>query len=579
MKIRVFARCLALVACGITFLLWSPEERSEAAPGDACVEGYTGSQYDWSEYDEIVIYLHQDLAENLEHSNGDKWTNTEVRRAVEALVLSFQESLAVGIPRIRVASGYSNADWDDLLGGGTVHISAVLASSCGSAAETDVTTGGARISLRRSGPGYIDGINQGWTDCNWWWKHYRTTDYVFRGVLNHELMHLFGGKHPITGHEQCDTVLSCAAPATSCSCCAELLPNVGENWNCYKHDQTRLRDAGHGTWGSVDVDERHLESFNATNWWDLSSPPWHAPWPGLSSNHNAAYLFMARRRPDYTNTYTQLYRWVYTTQAWEYWGYVDGTTLSSLGPVDVAYGGSPAYPYVGSTSVASASDALRDIYFTKKPGPKTRYRYTVGTNLTPIGGVGIAYHDGTLYDRYILVWRDDELGINLTTVTSSGVVGATYELVDDEDTRQIAAEAPSIECAPQSTFNPRPCVVVWAAPMGEGATTYQKLKWTHIGIGFGGALDATSPIMEQGIGLYGPPHVTYNASGPSNSRFLLSFRNDYQEYFATVGKSTSETAYWDVSTWKYHYAGDETFSLSPAVGAAGGAYEVIEQVR
>ncbi len=40
-----------------------------------------------------------------------------------------------------------------------------------------------------------------------------------------------------------------------------------------------------------------------------------------------------------------------------------------------------------------------------------------------------------------------------------------------------------------------------------------------------------------------------------------------------------ETALWNTSTLQSHSSGSGSFTFSPAVGAAGGAYELVEQSR
>ncbi len=40
-----------------------------------------------------------------------------------------------------------------------------------------------------------------------------------------------------------------------------------------------------------------------------------------------------------------------------------------------------------------------------------------------------------------------------------------------------------------------------------------------------------------------------------------------------------ETAFWNTSTLQAHASGSGSFTFSPVIGAAGGAYELVEQSR
>ncbi len=561
----------SLILVGV-LVCWS------GAPSDAevCVEPKDSNSYDWDAYPQITVYIHEDLAENLERSEGVKWTQTELRREIESSVLSFQEQLAVGHPRIVVSATYSNVGWGQPKGPGTIHLAPWLDQECMDdiALMTGHPAVGALIRFTRSGPGYSGGGSLQLDDCNAYWNHYLPPpSRAFRPVLLHEVMHAFGNKHP-QGGNGCTTYRSCPAPAIECSCGGNAGTAVHTAWNCHKHDQQRLQDAGHGDWGSISATERHRESFDGLTWSSLAAPSAHPPWPGLSSA-SLSYLFLARRRPDYVNTYTQLYRWVFTTQVWEVWGYVQGTNVTSLGNVDVAYGGSPAYPYVGHAGVDGASDPLREIYVTKLTAPSTRTKWSLGSNLTSVDGVSIDYHAPT--GHRIIVWRDDDLGINLNTVTSAGVFGPTYELNGFGGAREVAAEAPSIACGPAAAGT-HPCVLVWAAPIGVpvGGTNYQVLRWIHVGVDANGVF-TWGTLMQQGYVMYGPPSVAYNGPTTSGAAFALAWRGPTNDLYYTIGKPVTETAYWDTGTYRSHSG--SVFGFSPTLGAAGGAYELVEQSR
>jgi hypothetical protein len=73
-------------------------------------------------------------------------------------------------------------------------------------------------------------------------------------------------------------------------------------------------------------------------------------------------------------------------------------------------------------------------------------------------------------------------------------------------------------------------VLARASPIpDDGGGCCQLLNWVHIG--FDGTGFTRGNLMQQGISLYGPPHVAYLGPSTSSTAFLLAHRNVNNEYF------------------------------------------------
>lgn len=525
---------------------------------------------DWSAYSVIDVYTHPDLAENLTHSSGQTWTDSEVQSAVKTILNAFNDTLATGAPPLEYR-GESNVSWNQTMGPGTIHISPHLGQNCPSwiaFAAADPVPAGGRIYLRRDGTGGIAGNE----DCNGGFEHYSTTSRILRGTLNHELMHLFGNKHDLP----CSSgTLTCAGyPLLSCSCGAASTTDVATSWDCDLHDRNILIEQ-HGHL-NASVAWRHKESSDGTTWTTVStpSPPPLAPLINTASSNDSLFIFVGGRRADSTTPYGRLWRLYVPAHTWDYWGTFasDVTTQNLLGPVGVAYYGSaePA-SYASYMESPAESDPLRDLKLSRFTAASTRTIYSYGNDVTSNDGVEAEVDPES--EWVVLVWRDDDLVVHITLYRSDLGFVATQKLtIGGADV--VAAETPSIACGDPSagTYN---CLLAFAGMPIDGQGHY--LKWAHFNIintQFGPTIN-WGTLYQQTLTLLSAPTVSYKGPSSSNAAFLVTFELAGTN-FRTYAKGVSTSATW--SSGVVHSSGAE-YGYPPVAGTAYGRYELLRNRR
>lgn len=545
--------------------------RPEAQPIDPVVDACVDDAPVYGAWmSPIDIYLNNDLADNLVHVDGRTWTSSELAWAVESTIESFGENAAAGQPALRFA-GFTSAAWNAQLGPNTIHLAPNLdlqraCADYGTAYAVGSQTNGAWIIFKRSGTGIEDGKDLGLEDCAKKWEQYvssgapATPDHILRSAINHEMLHHFMGANH---YGDCGYSGQCASALCAC---VDGIETAAERWSCYRFDWEAMR-VHYGRFGNDQYE--HDESLDGLNWFSATPGTGgaleFAPLPGVSNNIDLSYMFAAVRRP--YKLYGRIWRWVYTTQVWEYWGYLGNTSEALLGTVDVAYGGSPSYPHFAWLKRETFTEVDKAIVVTRFTAPNQRTHYQWGTDVTWAQGVSITYDPKN--DFYFLIWRDNDLFIQVQTF-KNGVFSGAMTLMDGNDPIR-AAEAPNITCGP-ATLD-KNCLLVWAS-VPEGSEEYQSLRWVQfdVFVFWGWYFWDWGPHMNQGYPQYGAPSVTYQGPTSSDEAYLVSWNVPWGTVY-TMGKDTNASSFWDGTTIRSHTVPGR--ALSPAIGGGSGVNELI----
>ena len=361
--------------------------------------------WDWTSRSQIPVRIHPDLAENLLRADDTPWTDDEIRREIEYVVETLQEQLPSGAPPFVVKGFSSGKDWDDAIGG-AVHVVPWLGDcdggGCGCEATAWITdrkpSKGIRLVLKRSQDGRKRDRPLGLNDCDIRWEHFAPNtrpERSIRGILNHEMMHVYGFNH-YNDPEACRFRWACGD--TPCSCLDGNEGDQADVDNCYAWDQWNVR-ALYGPWKKPE--KRHqLQSLDGLSWHDVETMPETAPLFGVSTADSPFAIVNAK---DPEELFQQLHRFTDSTEDYDFWGTLQSSV--AMGRVGSAHDLTDSFQLYGAWAGPEHFDEVRKpirlLEVNKIFQPSI---VSFGEGVTRMQGVTAA-HDPKK-DFIVLAWRD-----------------------------------------------------------------------------------------------------------------------------------------------------------------------------
>lgn len=527
--------------------------------------------WSWSSHSQIDVWIHPDLPANLKHDDGTTWTFDELRNEVEYSLGTLQENLPTGAPPFNVKTTASTYEWNERIPN-AVHLVPDLYScpgggTCGCTAtayipDQDVSpnaaSDGIRVYLKRSSTGFKGGVNQNLHDCQKEYEHFETSSapHTLRGIINHEFIHVLGVFH----YDDVDCPFDCTAEP--CSCVGNTDATTLQSTNCYLWEWQKLQ-AKYGDY-SMSGTNRHRESSSGTSWSQLGTFPVNgsSPYFAVSSTYNSApYMFAAFKYAP--SLLPVAYRWVHSTQAWEYWGFPAFVQL--VGKMGASYDfQSPGiYGYLAWLQGETTSNVRKQIRLDRYSSAWTATTATYTPLYLRFQELSVA-HDPR-YNVEVIALRDDVGTVYLQTYNAS-----TNSFSSLHNTGGKSLDTPAVACGPTSIT--RNCIVVWADAAEAATTHYHTFRWKHFRLTSSTQVEF-GVLKSHGYYLYGPPSVAYKGPTTSACAFMVSWKNPGTTYY-TACKTTSESA--GLTNQTSHSVGSGRWVNSPQIGSA---FEHAEQLN
>mgnify|MGYP001577871066 CR=1 FL=1 len=265
--------------------------------------------------------------------------------------------------------------------------------------------------------------------------------------------------------------------------------------------------------------------------------------------------------------FPSIYRWTYTTQAWDYWGYP--TVARLVGAVGASYDFQTpgVYGYFAWLSGETSSNPRKDISIARYSAASTYTNYTWATGgFTRLQGVSIAHDPRT--DVEVLGFRDDD-----GAVLVSAFNGNTGLFHASSSAGGYSGDGPTVTCGPASIT--RNCIVVWADAATSAGTTLRTLRWRHFSVGTSAShlITFSTSLVSQGYIQFGPPSISYMGPSGDICAFQLTWKNPGSTQY-TACKTTAETTLW--TNGQSHSVGAGRRINSPRMGSS---FEASEQLN
>lgn len=526
----------------------------------------------------VAVEVSDQIAPNWRHRDGSTWTETELKFGIMRVIAIINDYNGGGHPPLYFSGFISQAD-SEITENNKIKFSLKSPGTCGWTHFGG--SGGSRIFVPRWDcdlPGgqanYNELFDREFNDQN---------GVVSGGTILHEMAHALGITHrvdspPAPPEEQCnpgkDTCLSAHCTLGDAGRDGQQMSEF------FVDDQAWIRHIYGGYGGTND----HLESWDNSSWLVLSGSavPAHQPAPGLSDNATLSPYMVMNARYN-LGDYNLKYRWVNTTQSWEYWYYDYNPGTGALG---AAYDTSTGKAYFVQQSDTTPIESATNLQWASQTGPGWPTYYTGTEATTERHGIDAAFDPRwgllvatTRAERVTGVTEHWQILIHLIDPATNQVI--TTKALGNWTDPTLAFDTPSIACGPSSvSFN---CIIAWA-DAGEPTAGLQVKKhvirtmrfeyWSFFGSYI---LIADQPqVLGSGYTAFSRPSVTYKGSVGSSSAFVIAWDNPIEGGPSnrqwTMHKSMAQGSTW---TGLRAHSTNGKYKKAPALGAVNASAEFI----